>query len=98
MASLLNLPVEILDLVLDIVDCESLAYLRLVCKKAYNAASPTFGRKYLGTIHPILFAECLEALVEMSKNHMLRHHVKNILFVFYALRQGSCALQVVVSQ
>ncbi|KEQ83428.1 hypothetical protein M438DRAFT_356126 [Aureobasidium pullulans EXF-150] len=98
MASLLDLPIEVLQLVLDNINCESLAYLRLVCKKAYYTATPTFGRKYLGTIHPVLFSECLEALVEISKNHILRHYVKSILFVSYALKQGSCALQVVVSQ
>ncbi|THY29256.1 hypothetical protein D6D01_03629 [Aureobasidium pullulans] len=89
MASLLNLPIEVSQL-------SRVSSTRL--QKAYYATTPTFGRKYLGTIHPVIFSECLEALVEISKNHALRHYVKSILFVSYALKQGSCALQVVVSQ
>jgi hypothetical protein len=72
---LLRLPVEISNQVNDLLDCKSLACLRLVCKEAQHIATPTFGRKHLHTLRPTFFPECLTALVEISENKLLRGHV-----------------------
>ncbi|CAD0110444.1 unnamed protein product [Aureobasidium uvarum] len=98
MTPLFNLPVEISDLVAGLLGCESLARLRLVCKKAHHIATPTFGRRHLQTLRPLFTHECLEALVELSENSLLRRYVKSILFASYALNSDISTVQIVLSR
>lgn len=85
MALLFKLPMELLEQVVDLLNCKSIAHLRLVSKKAHHIATSTFGRKHLHTLRPILTLDCLEALIELSANGMLRRYVKGNLFASYAL-------------
>lgn len=83
---LFKLPIEISNLVIDLLDRDSLTNLRLVCKKAQHIATPAFGRKYLHTLRVIFVTECLDALVEISENKLLREYVKRILCASHTLR------------
>ncbi|KAK5999856.1 hypothetical protein QM012_004944 [Aureobasidium pullulans] len=94
----LRLPIEISNLVVDFLERESLTCLRLVCKKAHHIATPTFGRRYLHTLRPILFPECLNALVAISENKLLRGYVKSILFASYTLRQSVSLVEMILRQ
>lgn len=85
---LFKLPVEILNLVTDLLDCKSLACLRLVGKEAQHVATPTFGRKHLHTLRPTFLPVCLDALIEISENKLLRGHVKKILFATWKPEQN----------
>lgn len=84
---LFKLPAEISNLAVDLLDCKTLACLRLICKEAHQIATPTFGRRYFHTLRPAFLPDCLNSLIKISENRLLRGHIKSILFASYTMRQ-----------
>ncbi|KEQ63502.1 uncharacterized protein M437DRAFT_74752 [Aureobasidium melanogenum CBS 110374] len=65
---LFKLPAEISNLAVDLLDCKTLACLRLVCSEAHQIATPTFGRRYFHTLRPAFLPDCLNSLIKISEN------------------------------
>lgn len=79
-ATLLSLPIEMLDRIFWLVDKSDLINLRLVCKLVHAVANGPFAVRHFSTRCHVVSEHSLKALLAISEHANFGAHIKTIIF------------------
>ncbi|CAI7660790.1 unnamed protein product [Penicillium viridicatum] len=81
LAYLPSLPVELVELIADLLDADGLIALRLVCRELQRKTFHHFGQRFFSSIKTDLSGESLSRINALSQNVALRPYVNGLAFM-----------------